>query len=49
MEASGEANTIGQYPTLVRYNNPVLVVKHPEKKTVPHELVGHKRSHFTYN
>lgn len=40
MEPSPDANTIGQYPTLVRYNNPVLVVKHPEKKTTPTELVS---------
>ncbi|KAI9577589.1 putative inner dynein arm light chain, axonemal [Glossina fuscipes] len=30
--------TVGQFQTLVRYNNPVLVVKHPDKKTAPTEL-----------
>uniref|UniRef100_A0A1A9V719 Inner dynein arm light chain, axonemal n=1 Tax=Glossina austeni TaxID=7395 RepID=A0A1A9V719_GLOAU len=30
--------TVNQFQTLVRYNNPVLVVKHPEKKTAPTEL-----------
>lgn len=39
MEAEGEAATVGQYQTLVRYNNPVLVVKHADKKIVSSELV----------
>ncbi|XP_017468600.1 PREDICTED: putative inner dynein arm light chain, axonemal [Rhagoletis zephyria] len=30
--------TVDQYQTLVRYNNPVLVVKHPDKKGVPTEI-----------
>lgn len=39
MEVEGETATVGQYQTLVRYNNPVLVVKHAEKKSIPAELV----------
>ncbi|XP_023293079.2 putative inner dynein arm light chain, axonemal [Lucilia cuprina] len=38
MEVDAEAATVGQFQTLVRYNNPVLVVKHTEKKTIPAEL-----------
>ncbi|KAI8129033.1 putative inner dynein arm light chain, axonemal [Lucilia cuprina] len=38
MEVEAEAATVGQFQTLVRYNNPVLVVKHTEKKTIPAEL-----------
>ncbi|KAM7363853.1 putative inner dynein arm light chain, axonemal Dnali1 [Cochliomyia hominivorax] len=38
MEIEVETATVGQYQTLVRYNNPVLVVKHAEKKTIPAEL-----------
>lgn len=34
-----ETATVGQFQTLVRYNNPVLVVKHAEKKSIPAELV----------
>ncbi|XP_017142401.1 putative inner dynein arm light chain, axonemal [Drosophila miranda] len=30
-----EITSVGQFQTLVRYNNPVLVVKHPEKKGAP--------------
>ncbi|KAH8359054.1 hypothetical protein KR093_004110 [Drosophila rubida] len=30
-----EIASVGQFQTLVRYNNPVLVVKHPDKKGAP--------------
>ncbi|XP_050316927.1 putative inner dynein arm light chain, axonemal [Bactrocera neohumeralis] len=33
-----DVTTVDQYQTLVRYNNPVLVVKHPDKKGVPTEI-----------
>ncbi|XP_067637012.1 putative inner dynein arm light chain, axonemal [Eurosta solidaginis] len=33
-----DGTTVDQYQTLVRYDNPILVVKHPEKKTVPTEM-----------
>lgn len=34
-----DAATVDQYQTLVRYNNPVLVVKHPDKKGTPTDIV----------
>nr|CBE67075.1 CG6971-PA [Drosophila phaeopleura] len=30
-----DITSVGQFQTLVRYNNPVLVVKHPDKKGAP--------------
>ncbi|KAH8291913.1 hypothetical protein KR054_002123 [Drosophila jambulina] len=30
-----QITSVGQFQTLVRYNNPVLVVKHPDKKGAP--------------
>lgn len=47
MEMDGETATVGQFQTLVRYNNPVLVVKHPDKKSIPTELVKAKTMTFS--
>lgn len=35
-----DVTSVDQYQTLVRYNNPVLVVKHPDKKGVPTDIVS---------
>ncbi|XP_013101756.1 putative inner dynein arm light chain, axonemal [Stomoxys calcitrans] len=38
MDGEGDQTSVGQFQTLVRYNNPVLVVKHVEKKAGPADL-----------
>ncbi|KAH8382779.1 hypothetical protein KR009_005220 [Drosophila setifemur] len=38
-----DITSVGQFQTLVRYNNPVLVVKHPDKKGAPLTEIEMKR------
>ncbi|KAH8374632.1 putative inner dynein arm light chain, axonemal [Drosophila serrata] len=38
-----QITSVGQFQTLVRYNNPVLVVKHPDKKGAPLTEIEMKR------